>query len=1131
MEVEVQQFVIKLEAAAGVILALSPSVDQKQRESAELVFMNFRKSKSPYEICKYIFENSKTDYVIFEAANSLKEAIIREWSMLNTDDVTSLWQYLLRHVINNAGMAVFVREKMLQVISIIIKRSSIGNEDEERSKLLLEVEQMLLSGDLHKQIVACSLLLALLQEYAVTIKSTDVGLTWEAHIESKSQFEVTDLRMIFKLCMRMLAEISQVEGAFPNHVLIILKLLLQIVENILTWHFVSLELHKNITHLMETNYEAEYALPLKLATGWKDIILDPQVVELFFHLHWKIRDNPQLTHCTLNCLSQLASLSGPVMSDVEAKKKYVIQFLEYFIKLTSNCMIMDREALGVSYMADKLHVNSDMFFVNEIPRHLYYRFIREICDLTCSFSQRAANDDSADYDVSLYDEAFNVMVKVWNKIFKIFSIIKNERDFPDEMYRDVCAVIFDNFLTSRLSPPNGLRFKVYNDSKEMDELDEDDKVKYEAQLECIASFSMKLLDYALPTLAKFIDERTDELKNLCQRSDVHEQERIVIFEDLHWLIMLAGHILTQEFHPQDNEVIPESIKTYSLSQSSVIDVNTSLRLLTVTDCQAVSAPERRTLAERSDHVIWLISSILRISSLETNLVEKQLLDRLSPLLSSSILWFLKVWSQIYLFCEETEYNISYIFVAAFSENSPLADSLVELILHKIYTNLKLYSSDKNVSEDTASLLVAFVKNKSRASCIVNKDTYWNIMRLREDVQLSNSIKRDIMSAFVFAGVGVGDEECYTYYNQILKPLTEELKAILYSQYFSRDCHSEHIKSQICNITDTLIGSLLGITASQAAPVSTYIMPLLPDLVSLINHFRNYHEMIHLILEFFDTFTDSLLGFLSETDSHNFYAICMKLVEIYVYFSSGTASAEKMREEIMHDDLSTFIRIVTNILTKDIIEIQIVENTTQNCIAPVDVCMYSLKGLLPIMNVDLLKFPELCTNYFTLLLYACELHAEKICTEPREFILGILATVELGLTTLNTTRLCCDIIYVLVKFISTNSNLVPQLVFEIVRPFTDILLSLILSQQINSECIPNLSNALFCLICCYKDYFSTLVDKLVNLQPDEEIRQRLCKEFVNLTRNVNADLTKASRMNFLKAFEVFTKNTQGFLFIK
>lgn len=58
-----------------------------------------------------------------------------------------------------------------------------------------------------------------------------------------------------------------------------------------------------------------------------------------------------------------------------------------------------------------------------------------------------------------------------------------------------------------------------------------------------------------------------------------------------------------------------------------------------------------------------------------------------------------------------------------------------------------------------------------------------------------------------------------------------------------------------------------------------------------------------------------------------------------------------------------------------------------------------------------------------------------------------------------------------------------------------------------------------------------MDKLVNLQPDEEIRQRLCKEFVNLTRNVNADLTKASRMNFLKAFEVFTKNTQGFLFIK
>lgn len=76
--------------------------------------------------------------------------------------------------------------------------------------------------------------------------------------------------------------------------------------------------------------------------------------------------------------------------------QFLIKKVIYIVRILNNfsCMIMDREALGVSYMADKLHVNSDMFFVNEIPRHLYYRFIREICDLTCSFSQRAANDDS-----------------------------------------------------------------------------------------------------------------------------------------------------------------------------------------------------------------------------------------------------------------------------------------------------------------------------------------------------------------------------------------------------------------------------------------------------------------------------------------------------------------------------------------------------------------------------------------------------------------------------------------------------------------------------------------------------------------------------------------------------------------
>lgn len=55
------------------------------------------------------------DYVIFEAAGLLKEAIIREWSLLNEEEVKSLQQYLLSYVVERPTLAAFVRERILQV--------------------------------------------------------------------------------------------------------------------------------------------------------------------------------------------------------------------------------------------------------------------------------------------------------------------------------------------------------------------------------------------------------------------------------------------------------------------------------------------------------------------------------------------------------------------------------------------------------------------------------------------------------------------------------------------------------------------------------------------------------------------------------------------------------------------------------------------------------------------------------------------------------------------------------------------------------------------------------------------------------------------------------------------------------
>ena len=75
-----------------------------------------------------------------------------------------------------------------------------------------------------------------MQEYATTVKSSDVGLTWETHFKAKKQFEVTDLKKIFKFCVGALGELTK--GDIHEATLPLIKHLLSISENVLVWGFI-----------------------------------------------------------------------------------------------------------------------------------------------------------------------------------------------------------------------------------------------------------------------------------------------------------------------------------------------------------------------------------------------------------------------------------------------------------------------------------------------------------------------------------------------------------------------------------------------------------------------------------------------------------------------------------------------------------------------------------------------------------------------------------------------------------------------------------------------------------------------------------------------------------------------------
>lgn len=87
--------------------------------------------------------------MLFEAAEVLKTALIREWSFLQESDIVSLRQYLM-HFITTRELPAYVQDRILQIIAIIIKRGSVDDFGRERGNILSEVENLIVDSSSKK---------------------------------------------------------------------------------------------------------------------------------------------------------------------------------------------------------------------------------------------------------------------------------------------------------------------------------------------------------------------------------------------------------------------------------------------------------------------------------------------------------------------------------------------------------------------------------------------------------------------------------------------------------------------------------------------------------------------------------------------------------------------------------------------------------------------------------------------------------------------------------------------------------------------------------------------------------------------------------------------------------------------
>ncbi|XP_034829098.1 exportin-4-like isoform X1 [Maniola hyperantus] len=1095
-----------LETAAQMLMAPPNLVSSEQRHQAESVFLEFRSTKNPYQLCREILEKSTSDYVLFEAAGLIKTALIREWNLLSENDISSLREYLLSYLLRKEAPP-FLKEKLLQTIAVIIKRGSISDGGRERKALLDELEKIILSSPISQQKLACSLILSIMQEYAITVKSADVGLIWEVHFRLKKSFEALDLKRIFRFTVGVLEQIVR-SGHHPEgEQALLTKQLLTIVETVLCWSHVSPYLSKRLIGAFEAIYESDTAPALRLSLNWKDTIMQPELIALFFEIHMYVRTTPELANPSLTCLVQLASLSGVVVSAGNLKQQYLQYFENYvnsFMRMLAFIQPLDREMLGISDIYRRLV----QFFTPAMIASTPPAFLQNLTNYTChcirgSIIEEGVNDDT------VWRESLNKFLHTWS------SIVHDTNEFSNERLMSPCIEIFMTYLQCRLAPPDGTRGTESSDGcgdDIKDEVEDDERLLHSNVLLTIGAIARKAPAHCCHVLFNLLTDRSKRLENQLQLMHMGKlqvsggEQLVTLFEDLHWILMITGHFLAVDCTEGETVMIPSELVQYSMSQNA--DIDASLRYLV----------GESTCTDNVDPILKLVGEILRISSWECAALEAGLAAVFSPELSATLSWLLKIWANSYLVPQPSQY--SEVLEVAFGRGSRGVSWVVALVARRAAATLRHLASQPTAAKHALMLLATLAHSHHKESPLASCEEFLALVAWEAaGSNLPGELRKELHRAFAIAATfAEGDVR-----NRLLGStvaLQEKLMNII-----NMESDTEPVRTLLADTLDCFIGVTEGVLEVGTMDEQfIMLMGALDKIPAIIFRYHNYPGVVLPALNLLAKSAKRMLHSVQPQNVNKFLEVCNTTFEVYMRWNSGKISSiPQDAEEEAYEDICALMEVISS-----------VSRCGGGCGAEGawgGACARGLRLLLPLITPPLLALPTLALRAYRMLRDLD--HADQLTNLPLEDFNMVVTALRVGLTAVScdVSTLCCDTIVGLANKVRTLGDDNPYAISLLT--LAELLLMLIIKMEIPPDSIPAAGAAIYALTCVKPALLEGLARQLIEAFAvnDPANVPRLEEAFGVLTNGVLFDGLRTHKIRFQDNFDKFLANVHGFLIVK
>lgn len=125
-----------------------------------------------------------------------------------------------------------------------------------------------------------------------------------------------------------------------------------------------------------------------------------------------------------------------------------------------------------------------------------------------------------------------------------------------------------------------------------------------------------------------------------------------LFEDLHWIMLIAGHVLCMD-SDGETPMIPAEMMRHSIDRIRSNDAVLEASLSVLASVRQMTVPNE---LERCDDIVRIVADVLRLCTVESSAAEAKLGHFMSPEVGSTVMWFLKRWCLSYLLPVENYYH-------------------------------------------------------------------------------------------------------------------------------------------------------------------------------------------------------------------------------------------------------------------------------------------------------------------------------------------------------------------------------------------------------------------------------------------------------------------------------------------